>query len=192
MEDFVTDYMPGAVEKVLETSEADGINLFGQSQGGTLCAMYASLYPEGPLKNLILLSAPTEFAPRTPGPLGFWTLSSRNGGVLFDPAVVPRFFGNLPTDLASALINSAAFLQANAFGAAVRPFGFGAYGAVLREIRDWVERDVSLRSWLAVSKYPTKIAPPSGCLLARLDRPNGGIYRRRRGGVPGFCLRASS
>ncbi len=64
--DFVLDFMRGAVEKVLETSGAEEISLFGQSQGGTLCAMYASLFPEGPLKNLVLLSTPTEVAPRTP------------------------------------------------------------------------------------------------------------------------------
>jgi hypothetical protein len=54
--------------------------------------MYASLFPEGPVKNLVLLSAPTEFAPRNPGPLGLWTHASRNGGTFFDPAVVPLFF----------------------------------------------------------------------------------------------------
>jgi poly(3-hydroxyalkanoate) synthetase len=68
--DLVLDYVHGAVQKVLETSGAEEISLFGQSQGGTLCAMYASLFPEGPLKNLILLSAPTEFASRNPGPSG--------------------------------------------------------------------------------------------------------------------------
>ena len=67
---MVLDYVHGAVQKVLETSGAEEISLFGQSQGGTLCAMYASLFPEGPLKNLILLSAPTEFASRNPGPSG--------------------------------------------------------------------------------------------------------------------------
>jgi polyhydroxyalkanoate synthase len=170
LEDFVLDYMHGALEKVLETSGADEISLFGQSQGGTLCAMYASLFPERPLKNLVLLSAPTEFAPRNPGPLGFWTLSSRNGGALFDPAVVPRFLGNLPTDLASSLINTAVSLQANAFGTVARSFGFGVYDAVLREIRGWVERDVSLRSWLAVSRWVDDAAPFPGETFRRWVR----------------------
>ncbi len=90
--------------------------------------------------------------------------------VLFDPAVVPRFFGNLPTDLASSLINSAASLQANVFGAAVRSCGFGAYDAVLREIRGLVERDVSLRSWLAVSKWVDDAAPFPGETFRRWVR----------------------
>lgn len=48
LEDFVLDYMHGAVEKVVEVSGAEGVSLFGQSQGGTLCAMHASLFPGDP------------------------------------------------------------------------------------------------------------------------------------------------
>jgi len=106
LEDLVLDYVHGAVQKVLETSGAEEISRFGQSQGGTLCAMYGSLFPGGSLKNLILLSAPTEFAPRNPGALGLWTLASRSSGAYFDLAMVPTIFGNLPTDLASQIIIS--------------------------------------------------------------------------------------
>ena len=67
--DFVLDYMHGAVEKVVETSGAGRVSLFGQSQGGTLCAMYASLFPEGPVKNLASCSPRPRSSPRgTPGP----------------------------------------------------------------------------------------------------------------------------
>ena len=97
LEDLVLDYMPGAVGKVLETSGSAKFSLFGQSQGGTLCAMYASLFPDGPLKNLVLLSAPTKFAPLNPGPFGLWTFASRSSGAIFDPAIVPLFFGK-PAD----------------------------------------------------------------------------------------------
>ncbi|MBA2693731.1 MAG: alpha/beta fold hydrolase [Rubrobacter sp.] len=164
IENLVLDYIHGAVEKVLETSGAEEVSLFGQSQGGTLCAMYAALFPESPLKNLVLLSAPTEFAPRNPGMLGLWTHMSRSSGAYFDPAVVPRFMGNLPTDLASKVITAAASVQALALGAVARPFGqrFGMYGAALRELRELAERDVSMRSWLAVSKWVDDAAPFPG------------------------------
>ncbi len=166
LEDFVLDYMHGAVEKVIETSGSGEISLFGQSQGGTLGAIYASLHPEN-LKNLVLLSAPTEFVPRDPGLLGLWTLASRNSGAFFDPAVVPRFFGNLPTDFASSLINTAAALQAAVVGTAVRAGSFGLYDAALREIRDQAGRDVSLRSWLAVSEWVDDAAPFPGEIFRR-------------------------
>jgi polyhydroxyalkanoate synthase len=164
LENLVLDYMRGAVQKVLETSGAQEISLLGQSQGGTLGAMYASLFPEDSLKNLVLLSAPTEFAPRNPGPLGLWTLASRNGGAYFEPAMVPRILGNLPTDLASQVINSAASMQAAVVSMAARPFGrnFGVYDAALRVIRDLAERDISVRSWLAVSRWVDDAAPFPG------------------------------
>ncbi len=170
LEDFVLDYMHGAVEKVVETSGVEKVSLLGQSQGGTLCAMYASLFPGGPLENLVLLSAPTEFAPRYPEPLGLWTLASRNGGTFFDPAVVPLVFGNLPTDLASLFTNTAASFQAGAFGMAARAGGLGFYDAALREIRAQARWDVSLRSWLAVSKWVDDAAPFPGEIFRRWVR----------------------
>jgi polyhydroxyalkanoate synthase len=164
LEDLVLEYMHGAVQKILETSGAEEISLFGQSQGGTLCAMYASLFPGGALKNLVLLSAPTEFAPLNPGPLGLWTLASRTSGMYFDPAIVPRFMGNVPTDLASQVINSASSLQGTAVSMGARPLGrrLSIYDAALQAVREWAERDISVRSWLAVSKWVDDAAPFPG------------------------------
>ena len=138
LEDLVLNYMHDAVQNILGTSGAREVSLFGQSQGGTLCAMYASLFPDGPLKNLILLSAPTEFAPLNPGLLGLWTLASRSSGAYFDPAIVPRFFGNLPTDLASQVINSASSLQGTAVGMVARPLGrrLSIYDTALQAVRE--------------------------------------------------------
>jgi polyhydroxyalkanoate synthase len=162
LEELVLDYVHGAVQRVLETSGAEKISLFGQSQGGTLCAMYACLFPTGPLKNLVLLSSPTEFAPRNPGALGLWTLVSRSSGAYFDPAMVSKIFGNLPTDLASQIINSMACREAIAVSTTARTFGFGVYDWALRAVEELVDRDVSLRSWLAVSKWVDDAAPFPG------------------------------
>jgi polyhydroxyalkanoate synthase subunit PhaC len=167
LEDLVLDYVHGAVQKVLESSGADEISLFGQSQGGTLRAMYSSLFPSSPLKILVLLSAPTEFAPRNPGLLGLWTLVS-SSGAYFDPTMVSKIFGNLPTDLASQVINSMASLQATAVSMAAQPFGrgFGVYDTALRAIRNLADGDVSVRSWRAVSKWVDD-APFPGEVLRR-------------------------
>ena len=170
LEDLVLDYVHRAVQKVLETSGVREISLFGQSQGGTLCAMYASLFPRGPLKNLVLISAPTEFAPRNPGALGLWTLASRSSGAYFDPAMVPMTFGNLPTNVASQAINAVASLQAAAVGMAARTFGFGAYDTALRAVEDLADRDASVRSWLAVSKWVDDAAPFPGEVFRRWVR----------------------
>jgi polyhydroxyalkanoate synthase len=47
---------------------------------------------------------------------------------------------------------------------AARPFGraFNVYDAALQEVRDWAERDVSVRSWLGVSKWVDDAAPFPG------------------------------
>jgi polyhydroxyalkanoate synthase subunit PhaC len=45
-EDWILDYMPEAVESVLKNSRAEELTVFGYCQGGTMNAMYASLFPE--------------------------------------------------------------------------------------------------------------------------------------------------
>src|SRR5918994_2536488 len=139
--------------------------------------MYASLFPDGPLKNLVLLSAPTEFAPLNPGLLGLWTLASRTSGAYFDPAIVPRFLGNLPTDLASQVINSASSLQGTAVSMVTRPLGrrLSIYDTALQAVREWGERDVSVRSWLAVGKWVDDAAPFPGETFRRWV---GDFYQR--------------
>jgi polyhydroxyalkanoate synthase subunit PhaC len=77
---------------------------------------------------------------------------------------VPLFLGNLPTDLASQVINLGASAQATAVGTVARPFGsfgrgFSVYDVALREIRELARRDVSVRSWLVVSKWVDDAAP---------------------------------
>ena len=62
LEDYVFDYMPKAVKAVLRTSGADELSLLGYCQGGTLSTLYAAAHPDAPLKNLILLTTPVDFA----------------------------------------------------------------------------------------------------------------------------------
>ena len=83
-EAYVLDYMPEAVEQVLSSSQAEELTLFGYCQGGTISAMYASLFPDKPLKNLVLLTTPIDFAPEDPGLFGLWTIWSRNSEKLLD------------------------------------------------------------------------------------------------------------
>jgi poly[(R)-3-hydroxyalkanoate] polymerase subunit PhaC len=76
-ESYVLDYLPEAVEQVLANSQTDELTLLGYCQGGTISAMYAALFPQGALKNLVLLTTPVDFAPEDPGIFGLWTLWSR-------------------------------------------------------------------------------------------------------------------
>jgi polyhydroxyalkanoate synthase len=69
-EDWILDYMPEAVESALSSSQVEELTIFGYCQGGTMSAMYASLFPEEHLKNLILLATPRTSRPRTRGSSG--------------------------------------------------------------------------------------------------------------------------
>ena len=61
-DDYVTNYLYRAVRKVLRLSGADEVSLLGQCLGATLTVTFAALYPEVPLRNIILLTAPLDFS----------------------------------------------------------------------------------------------------------------------------------
>ncbi|MFD3447496.1 class III poly(R)-hydroxyalkanoic acid synthase subunit PhaC [Microbacteriaceae bacterium 4G12] len=60
-DDFVMDYIPKAVKKVLRTSEADELSILGYCMGGTLTSIYAALHPDVPIRNLMFLTSPFDF-----------------------------------------------------------------------------------------------------------------------------------
>ena len=92
-ENYVLDYLPRAARKVMRTSGAEEFTLLGYCMGGTMSAMYASLFPEG-LKNLILLTAPTAF-PRES--LGLYSLFTSEKHL--DPGLLADAFGNIPGEM---------------------------------------------------------------------------------------------
>ncbi|KAB7707180.1 class III poly(R)-hydroxyalkanoic acid synthase subunit PhaC [Bacillus aerolatus] len=62
LDDYVLDYIPRAVQKVLRTSGADEISVLGYCMGGTMTSIFAALHPELPIRNLIFLTSPFDFA----------------------------------------------------------------------------------------------------------------------------------
>lgn len=61
-DDYVLDYIPAAVRKVLRRAGTDQVSILGYCIGGTLSALYAAIHADGPLRNLVLLAAPIDFA----------------------------------------------------------------------------------------------------------------------------------
>jgi polyhydroxyalkanoate synthase subunit PhaC len=57
---YVCDEMPWAIREVGRASGQEELSLVGWCIGGALCAMYASLNPEGPVRNLVLLTTPID------------------------------------------------------------------------------------------------------------------------------------
>jgi len=67
LEDYVDDYIPGAIDRILDLSGADEVNLFGYCFGGNLTLLYAAHHPDAPLRSLTVLATPVDF--RHMGPL---------------------------------------------------------------------------------------------------------------------------
>lgn len=61
LDDYIMDYIPRAIKKVLRTSEADEISLLGYCIGGTLTAISTALHPNLPIRNIIFLTSPFDF-----------------------------------------------------------------------------------------------------------------------------------
>jgi polyhydroxyalkanoate synthase subunit PhaC len=100
LEDYVDDYIPAGIERVLELSGADEVNLFGYCFGGDLTLLYAAHHPDAPLRSLTVLATPVDF--RHLGPLadifsvGRMDVSSvldRDGNV--PPSIVVQGFRTL-------------------------------------------------------------------------------------------------
>jgi polyhydroxyalkanoate synthase len=143
-ENYILDYLPEAVERVLKSSSAEEYTLLGHCMGGTISAMYASLFPEKPLKNLVLLGAPIDFAPKEPGRLGLWTLFSRNSEAFFDPDLLVETFGNIPEDLLKRLLGRGTSMA--------KPLADRYAAWFCMTLRGFLP-EVAVESWLAVSRW---------------------------------------
>ena len=154
-EDYVLDYMPEAVERVLETSGTGGLTLFGYCQGGTMSAIYAALSPGASPTNLVLLTTPTDFAPDDPGLLGLWTYWSRQG--YFDPDLLIGPSGNVPADEAHRFVEGVAGAPLGSYlGGFANPWGVFARGRPTKSflaVSKWVDDGVpfpgaAFRQWV--------------------------------------------
>ena len=154
-ESYVLDYLPEVVEQVLTSSQAEGLTLYGYCQGGTMSAMYVSLFPEeGAAKNLVLLATPVDFAPDDPGLFGLWTLWSRNSDKFLDPGLVVEAFGNFPADVPSRMVDAGTSL--------LKPFKITAAGARANPWSRIEGGDPAMSSFLAMSQWVDDSIPFPG------------------------------
>jgi polyhydroxyalkanoate synthase len=142
--------------------------MLGHCMGGTISAMYASLFPEEPLKNLVLLAAPIDFAPEDPGLLGLWTLFSRNSEAFFDPDLLVETFGNIPEDLLERLIGAGT--------SSLKPLA-DRYAPWFRATLRGHLPEVAVESWLAVSRWVDDGTPFPGEAFRQWVR---NFYQRNR------------
>ncbi len=90
-DDYVVGTLPRAAREVLRASGQPELTLIGYCMGGTMAGMYTALHPGGPVRNLVLLTAPCDFS--KPGVMERW-LAPEN----FDADHVARAFRLVPAD----------------------------------------------------------------------------------------------
>lgn len=142
-ENYVLDYIALAVKKILRNSHAEEFTLFGYCMGGTMCAMYAALFPDKPLRNLILMTAPIDFTPDKTGLYGLWTSEK-----YFNPDLIADAFGNVPGELVDA---------GNRMVKPVTNY-VGSYVTMW----DRILQDKSMDTWLAMNKWVNDGVPFPG------------------------------
>jgi polyhydroxyalkanoate synthase len=61
MEDYVLDFIPDSIRRVQKDSGETDVSVIGYCFGGVLSTLYGSIFPDGPMKNLICFTTPVDF-----------------------------------------------------------------------------------------------------------------------------------
>ena len=107
MDDYINDYLAGAVDAVRQQEGDERVNVLGICEGGTFSLCYAALDPEA-VQNLILIVTPIDFHAEDPEKRlghGFINMWTRN----IKPEDVDRLLaahGNLPGELMGSIFAS--------------------------------------------------------------------------------------
>lgn len=88
--EYVCDELHWAIRETLRRSSAEELTLLGWCIGGTLCAMYCALHPDGPVRNAVLLTTPID---PTDSLYARWV-----GREEFDVELVTDSYGAVPGD----------------------------------------------------------------------------------------------
>jgi len=157
-DDYVLEYMPRAIRKMKACSGAREFSLLGWCIGAILTTMYAAMFPDDGLRNLILLTAPLDF--------------SKKDDIIFSRWVDPRYFdvdkllgvfGNMPPE----------FLE---YGArALKPVE-NYIGNYLR-LWDNLDDPAVVESWHAMNTWVTDNTPMAGGVFRQLVVE---LYRENR------------
>lgn len=93
-DDYILDYLPRAIRKLKAVAGTEEFSMLGWCIGAILATSYAALRPDDGLRNLILLTAPLDFADKEGVTFARW-VDER----FFDVDKVLAAFGNMPGEL---------------------------------------------------------------------------------------------
>jgi len=92
MEDYVLDFIPDCIRRVQRDSGVQDVTVIGYCFGGVLSLLYASIFADGPLKNLICFTTPIDFRQMK-------LFSSFSDRRYFDVDRLVDSVGNMPPEL---------------------------------------------------------------------------------------------
>jgi polyhydroxyalkanoate synthase len=140
LDDLVLEYLPRAARRTLRDAGAPALSLLGYCMGGTLMLIWAALHPEAPVRNLICLAAPVDFAQA--GLFSLWLQPEH-----FDVDAIVDTLGNVPPGIVD-------------FGARMlRPLGtLGTYVKLWDRVMD----DAYVQSWQAMNRWVNEGVPFPG------------------------------
>jgi polyhydroxyalkanoate synthase len=142
-DDYVTEYLSRAVRRVVRLSGSPEISMLGYCLGATLTTVYAALYPDAPIRNIILLTAPIDFSSSPEGSMAMWLEEER-----LDVDRIVGVFGNVPGELirfwAKLLKPAENFV--------------GAYVNVWKNL----DNEKAVQGWQAINRWVEDVIPFAG------------------------------
>ena len=92
--DYALDYLPRAIRKLKAVSGSEEFSMLGWCIAAILVTIYAAVYPDDGLRNLLLLTAPLDFSQKDAITFANW-VDER----YFDVEKVLQRFGNMPAEM---------------------------------------------------------------------------------------------
>lgn len=142
-DDYITEYLRRAVRKLIRISHVDEISMLGYCIGATIAVVYAGRYPEIPIRNLILLTAPIDFSSAPEDSLAMWLAEDR-----LDLDNLVDSMENVPGELIAIW---AKMLKP------VENF-IGVYVNLWKQL----ENEAAVRGWQAINRWVEDVIPFAG------------------------------
>ena len=141
--DYATIYLHRAIRKVLRVSGSKELTLLGYCIGAAITTFYAAAFPDAPIRNLILLTPPLDFADKKANGFTVW-LDEK----YLDVDRMVNTLGNIPVELIET--GSKMLKPVDNY--------LGSYVSLL----DRVEKDAPVESWQAMHKWVHDGVPFAG------------------------------
>jgi len=92
LDDYVLDFIPDCISRIIADSGEPDLSIIGYCMGGMLALIYAALHPQGPLKNLVCLTTPINYE-------GMKLMRQWTDKRYFDLDRIVDTLGNVPPEL---------------------------------------------------------------------------------------------